>query len=124
MRAWREEQLRAVGWQALFPLWQMDTAATASAFLEAGHQAVLCCVDTTRLDARFSGRAFDAALLADLPAGIDPCGENGEFHTLSFAGPLFATPLALRRGESVLRDGRFQYTDFALANDRPPGDTP
>ena len=66
------------------------------------------------LDRAFAGRDFDASLLADLPAGIDPCGENGEFHTCVYAGPMFAAPLALQRGDTVLRDERFAYTDFLL----------
>jgi len=115
VRTWREAQLAQVGWTGVFPLWGSDTHALARAFIAAGHRARLTCVDTTQLDAGFSGRAYDHALLAALPASVDPCGEHGEFHTLSFAGPLFAAPLALRRGESVLRDERFQYTDFTLA---------
>jgi diphthamide synthase (EF-2-diphthine--ammonia ligase) len=73
---------------------------------------MLCCVDTTQLPADFSGREFDAALLADLPAGVDPCGERGEFHTCVHAGPMFAHPLAVRTGERVLREERFAYTDL------------
>jgi diphthamide synthase (EF-2-diphthine--ammonia ligase) len=72
-------------------------------------------VDTTQLDARFAGRAFDARLLDALPAGVDPCGERGEFHTLVVGGPMFAGPLAVVQGETVLRDGRFAYTDFLPA---------
>ena len=79
-------------------------------------RAHLCCVDTTQLDAAFAGRDFDAGLLAALPADIDPCGERGEFHTCVWDGPMFAAPLALKRGDSVLRDGRFAYTDFLLAS--------
>jgi diphthamide synthase (EF-2-diphthine--ammonia ligase) len=71
-------------------------------------------VDTQQLDGSFSGREYDPSLLHDLPAGVDPCGERGEFHTLSYAGPLFAKPLHLVRGDSRLRDNRFQYTDFTL----------
>jgi diphthamide synthase (EF-2-diphthine--ammonia ligase) len=72
-------------------------------------------VDTQQLDASFSGRAFDAALLADLPPGCDPCGERGEFHTLVHGGPMFAAPLPITRGEQVMRDGRFAYTDYFSA---------
>jgi diphthamide synthase (EF-2-diphthine--ammonia ligase) len=81
---------------------------------------VLTCVDTTQLDGAYSGREYDAALLAELPDGVDPCGERGEFHTLSHGGPLFARDLSLRRSESVLRDDRFRYTDFLLEG-VPPG---
>ena len=75
----------------------------------------LCCVDTQQLDADFSGRAFDADLLAALPPSCDPCGENGEFHTLVWNGPMFTAPVLLQRGESLLREERFAYTDFELA---------
>ena len=81
-----------------------------------GLRTQLCCVDTGQLDAAFSGRAFDDALLAELPPGCDPCGENGEFHTLVHAGPMFERPLRIERGETVLRDDRFAFTDFALAS--------
>ena len=114
VRDYRVRQLGRDNWRALFPLWGEDTAALARRFVSEGHRAMLCCVDTQQLDAGFCGRPFDAALLDDLPAGVDPCGERGEFHTVSYAGPLFRQPLKLRRGESVLRDGRFQFTDFML----------
>src|SRR5699024_3166752 len=116
IRAYRETQLERADWEALFPLWGSDTTALARQFQADGHRAHVVCVDTTQLDAGFSGRAFDAAFLEDLPGSVDPCGENGEFHTLSYAGLLFAQPLKLQRGESVRRDERFQYTDFLLAD--------
>lgn len=112
IRAWREALCARLGWTPHFPLFGSDTAALARTMQQGGLRAHLCCVDTTQLDAAFSGRAFDAALLADLPAGIDPCGERGEFHTCVSAGPMFAAPIALERGQTVLRDGRFAYTDF------------
>ena len=99
----------------MFPLFGSDTGVLAREMIAGGLRASLCCVDTTQLDAGFAGRDFDASLLADLPAGVDPCGENGEFHTCVSAGPMFATPLALERGETVLRDERFAYTDHLLA---------
>ena len=114
VRAWREQMLAPLGWQAVFPLWGEDTAALARRFMTAGHRAVLTCVDTAQLDAGFSGRAFDAALLDALPAGVDACGERGEFHTLCHDGPLFAQPLPIVAGERVLRERRFAYTDFLL----------
>lgn len=114
VRDYRVRQLGRENWRAIFPLWGEDTAALARRFVSEGHRARLCCVDTQQLAADFCGREFDAALLDALPAGVDPCGERGEFHTLSYAGPLFHQPLDLRRGESVLRDDRFQFTDFLL----------
>ncbi len=114
VRSYRETQLDRLGWKGVFPLWQRDTTQTAREFVRHGHRAVLVCVDTTQLDADFCGHEFDLALLAALPPGVDPCGENGEFHTLSFAGPLLRQPLNLQRGESILREARFRYTDFML----------
>ena len=115
IRTWRETLCAERGWTPLFPLFGSDTGRLAREMIEGGLRAHLCCVDTTQLDAAFAGLAFDAALLAELPLGIDPCGERGEFHTCVAAGPMFAAPLALRRGATVLRDGRFAYTDFTLA---------
>lgn len=115
IRAYREALCARLGWTPLFPLFDSDTARLARAMLDGGLRAQLCCVDTQQLDARFSGRAFDTALLDELPAAVDACGENGEFHTCVSAGPMFAAPIALEQGETVLRDGRFSYTDFLLA---------
>jgi uncharacterized protein (TIGR00290 family) len=116
VRDYRVRQLGRENWRAVFPLWGEDTTLLSRRFVSEGHRARLCCVDTQQLDADFCGRDYDAALLDSLPAGVDPCGERGEFHTLSYAGPLFRQPLNLNRGESVLRDGRFQFTDFLLAD--------
>lgn len=115
IRAWREALCARLGWQPLFPLFGADTAALARTMIDGGLRASLCCVDTTQLAGGFSGRAFDAALLAALPPGCDPCGENGEFHTCVQDGPMFAHALNVSRGETLLRDGRFAYTDFLLA---------
>lgn len=116
VRAYRERQLASAGWRGVFPLWGADTQELARRFHARGHRAVLTCVDTEQLDGSFSGREYDPSLLGELPAGVDPCGERGEFHTLSYAGPLFAEPLRLERGASTLRDNRFQYTDFKLSD--------
>ena len=115
IRTWRESLCARLGWTPLFPLFGSDTARLARDMLEGGLRAALCCVDTTQLDADFAGRAFDETLLRDLPAGVDPCGERGEFHTCVSAGPMFAAPITLERGDTVLRDGRFAYTEFTLA---------
>jgi diphthamide synthase (EF-2-diphthine--ammonia ligase) len=116
VRAYRERQLAGAGWRGVFPLWGADTRELARRFHAHGHRAVLTCVDTQQLDGSFSGREYDPSLLGALPAGVDPCGEHGEFHTLSYAGPLFVQPLRLERGASTLRDKRFQYTDFKLSD--------
>lgn len=114
IRAWRVRNLARIGWEAITPLFGHDTARLAREMIDGGLRADLCCVDTQQLDARFAGRAFDAALLDALPAGVDPCGENGEFHTCVRAGPMFDAPLALAQGETTLHDRRFARTDFIL----------
>lgn len=114
IRAWRARNLARIGWEAITPLFGRDTARLAREMIDGGLRAALCCVDTRQLDARFAGRAFDASLLDELPADVDPCGENGEFHTCVWAGPMFDAPLALAQGETTLRDARFACTDFTL----------
>ena len=115
VRRYREEKLASSGLAPLFPLWDIPTRELAREMVAGGLRARIACVDTRVLDARFVGRAFDDSLLDDLPASIDPCGENGEFHTCVHDGPMFRAPLQVREGETVLRDGRFAYTDFTLA---------
>ena len=115
IRAYREALCARLGWTPLFPVFGADTTQLARDMLDGGLRAHVCCVDTQQLDAAFSGRAFDADLLQALPSNVDPCGENGEFHTCVWAGPMFSYPLEVRRGETVLRDDRFAYTDFILA---------
>ena len=112
IRRYREENLARAGLGALFPLWGKDTAALAREFLAAGFRARVTCVDTAQLDGRFAGREYDAAFLSELPAPVDPCGENGEFHTFVFDGPPFRRPVPIRSGETVLRDGRFRFHDL------------
>ncbi len=112
VRAYRETQLRTLGYIPLYPIWGEDTAALARTFIKDGFRAVLTCVDTTQLDAKFVGRAFDEALLNDVPPSVDPCGERGEFHTFVWDGPHMTQPVTIVEGERVLRDGRFQYCDF------------
>jgi uncharacterized protein (TIGR00290 family) len=114
IRAYREQKLAGAGWTAAFPLWGRDTRELAHEFVEAGFEAVLVCVDPAQLDPSFAGRPFDASLLADLPASVDPCGENGEFHTFVHAGPAFDRRIAIKLGEVVMRDG-FAFQDLALA---------
>ncbi len=114
VRAYREQRLRAAGRRGLFPIWGRDTCELARLFIAAGFEATIVCVDPRALDASFSGRRFDARLLADLPAGVDPCGENGEFHTFVHAGPIFAQPIACEPGEVVERGG-FAFCELTPA---------
>ncbi len=107
VRAYREERLAACAMKAVFPLWGRDTAALAREMVASGVRAALTCVDPKQLSPTFAGRTFDAALLAELPSGVDPCGEKGEFHTFAFAGPMFRRPIGVKAGEVVERDGFF-----------------
>ncbi len=113
VRVFREEQMRALGIEARFPLWRKDTPAVAGEFVEGGHRAVLCCIDAQQLDPGFLGREYDAGLLAELPAGVDPCGENGEFHTFVYDGPRFRRPVRFERGRTHVTGGRFHFLDLA-----------
>ena len=117
VRTHREERLAEVEMEAIFPLWGMDTEVLARNFIRRGFRAILTCVDSQMLDGRFAGREFDEQLLADLPANVDPCGENGEFHTFVYAGPLFREPIAHRRGGVVVRDGRFHFCDVEISEE-------
>lgn len=112
VRRYREARLAALGWEGVFPLWGQPTKALAQSFVDRGFEARLVCVDTTTLSASFSGRAYDAALLAELPPNVDPCGEGGEFHTFASYGPGFAAPVEYEVGEVVMREGRFAYCDL------------
>jgi diphthamide synthase (EF-2-diphthine--ammonia ligase) len=111
VRAYREQKLAGSGITPLFPLWQRPTAALAREMIEAGVETYLVCVDLKQLPNSFSGRRFDHALLAELPADADPCGEQGEFHSCVVAGPMFDRRIDVTVGETIERDG-FAYTDL------------
>lgn len=112
LRRYREENLAKIGMQGIFPLWKRDTRELAHTFIKLGFKAVITCVDTQHLGREFAGREFDRQFLSDLPPHIDPCGENGEFHSFVYAGPIFQRPIACRRGPIVLRDNRFHFCDL------------
>jgi uncharacterized protein (TIGR00290 family) len=113
IRAYREQKLAGTGITPLFPLWGRPTLELAHDMIESGFETYIATVDLKKLPAEFAGRKFDAQLLADLPGGIDPCGENGEFHTCVVAGPIFARRLAVTSGERVERDG-YAYCDLVV----------
>ena len=111
VRDYRERQLAGSGLAPVFPLWEIPTAILARDMIDAGLRARLSCIDSRQLDPAFAGREFDRALLADLPPTADPCGENGEFHSFVYAGPMFREPIPIESGEVRNVDG-FIYTDL------------
>jgi uncharacterized protein (TIGR00290 family) len=111
LRVYREKNLARIGMEAAFPIWKRDTRELVREFVRLGFRAIAVCVDPRVLNASFAGRELDASFFADLPPGVDPCGENGEFHTYVFDGPVFKTPIAIRVGEKIMRDG-FCFCDL------------
>ena len=120
VRDYRDRMLAPTSFRGVYPLWQRPTDRLAEEFIAAGFRATLVCTDDTQVDPSFAGRQFDRALLADLPATADPCGENGEFHTFVWDGPIFTRPVPFTRGEIVQRDGRFTYCDLLPINTAAP----
>ncbi|HKN77378.1 MAG TPA: diphthine--ammonia ligase [Candidatus Acidoferrum sp.] len=114
LRAYREKNLARIGMTALFPIWKRDTRELIRAFHSNRFRAVAVCVDSKVLDPSFAGRELDESFFGDLPPHADPCGENGEFHTFVFDGPIFQTPIPVRTGEIVNRDG-FVFCDLLSA---------
>ena len=112
IRAWREDKMKGTGLDALFPLWGTNTSELADRFVREGFRAVVTCVDTTRADRSLVGREMDAAFFAELPDDVDPCGENGEFHSFCYDGPVFRHPVSWGRGDFSLRDDRFYSLDL------------
>jgi len=111
LKKYREDKLAQVRMDAVFPIWKRDTKEMSQTFINLGFRAVITCVDTEALDGEFSGREYDESFLADLPENVDPCGENGEFHSFVYDGPVFREPVKWSRGEVVLREGRFCFCD-------------
>jgi uncharacterized protein (TIGR00290 family) len=118
IRAYREAKLAGTGITPVFPLWERPTLALAHAMVASGFETYLATVDLKKLPAEFAGRKFDSELLTDFPEGIDPCGENGEFHTCVVAGPIFKRRLSVVTGERVERDG-YGYCDLILSPSSP-----
>lgn len=117
LRAWREANLAKVGMRGVFPIWKRDTKIMAREVIQLGYRAYISCAEAT-IGPRFAGRLYDWEFLRELPLGVDPCGENGEFHSFVFDGPIFKRPVRVRVGEIVTRDGRF-YADLLLETSHP-----
>jgi uncharacterized protein (TIGR00290 family) len=112
LKDYREKKLAEVGMTAVFPLWKLDTLELARSFMAQGFRAVIACVDSQALGGEFSGRLYDEQFLSDLPPHVDPCGENGEFHSFVFDGPLFCKPVRFEKGEIVVRENRFHFCEL------------
>jgi len=112
LKVYREKRLAEVGLNAVFPLWKRDTKVLSQEFIRLGFKAVVTCVDSQVLDGRFSGRDYDEQFLSELPAQIDPCGENGEFHSFVYDGPIFKEPVRFNKGGVVIRDKRFHFCEL------------
>jgi uncharacterized protein (TIGR00290 family) len=119
LRAYRERNLAKLEMTGVFPIWGRDTRQLVGDFEDLGFRAVLCCVEGAKLDISLVGRSLDRRLLADLPPEVDPAGENGEYHSFVYAGPIFQRPVSIAAGEVVTRDNR-HYIDLVLARDRRP----
>ena len=115
VRDYRDRLLAPTAFGSMYPLWDEPTRALAERFITDRFSATLVCTDDSRVDPSFAGRPFDASLLRDLPAGTDPCGENGEFHTFVHDGPIFASAIPIVKGEVITREGRFTYCDLLPA---------
>ena len=115
VREYRDRLLDSTKFSGIYPLWNEPTSDLAERFIDAGFEATLVCTDNTQVAPRFAGRRFDRALLSELPAEVDPCGENGEFHTFVHGGPLFLSAVQVISGDTVEREGRFTYHDLLPA---------
>lgn len=115
LREYREKNLARLGMKGVFPLWKKDTSELIRSFIAMGFKAVTACVDTHALDGRMVGRYIDPQFMTDFPATADICGENGEYHSFVYDGPIFSYPVTFTLGETVLRDNRFYYRDLIPA---------
>jgi uncharacterized protein (TIGR00290 family) len=121
VRAYREKQMKGTGLQPVFPVWGLPTRALAEEMIASGTRAKLTCIDTAKLDRSFAGREFDEALLAELPEGVDPCGERGEFHSFVYAGPMLNAVLPVSVGENIVRD-QFVFADLISGSGHDSGE--
>src|SRR5262245_61139851 len=114
IRAYRENFLKRIGMKGVFPLWKKNTTALAKQFIDSGFRAIIICVDTQKMLQDFAGCEFNYELLNALPKNVDPCGENGEFHTFVYDGPIFKEPLKIETGKKYMQQDRFYYCDLLI----------
>jgi len=114
VRRYRDENLNKLGMKGIYPLWKLGTTDLAHGFIDLGFKAIITCVDSNMLDRKFVGKLFDEQFLSELPPKVDPLGENGEFHSFVYEGPIFRGRISYARGEVILRDNRFYYCDLVL----------
>jgi uncharacterized protein (TIGR00290 family) len=112
LREYRENKLNTIGMKGIFPIWKIDTAVLAHKFIESNFKAIITCIDTKYLDKKYIGMTFDKQFLTSLPNAVDPCGENGEFHSFVYDGPIFNKEIPHTKGEAVLRENRFYFYDL------------
>jgi uncharacterized protein (TIGR00290 family) len=112
LREYRESNLAKIGMKGVFPLWKKDTRKLAHSHISLGFKAIITCVDTNALDGRFVGKVIDEQFLSELPETVDPCGENGEYHSFVYDGPIFKGSVSFKLGEIVLRENHFCYCDL------------
>jgi len=112
LRKYREDNLSKIGMKAIFPIWKRNTVGLAHGFIDLGFKAVITCVDSNVLNKAFVGRLYDQQFLSELPSTVDPCGENGEFHSFVYDGPIFEKRVSYTKGEIVFRDNRYWYCDL------------
>jgi len=112
LRKHREDSLAKIGMKAIFPIWKRDTVELAHEFIDLGFKAIITCIDSNVLDKAFVGRLYNQQFLSDLPSTVDPCGENGEFHSFVYDGPMFQKEVPYTKGETVYRDNRYWYCDL------------
>jgi uncharacterized protein (TIGR00290 family) len=112
LKKYRESNLAKIGLKGIFPLWKQTSYILAKKFIDLKFKAIITCVDSEKLDAKFCGREYDAGFIAELPKDVDTCGENGEFHSFTYAGPIFKQELKFQKGPIVIRDDRFHFCDL------------
>jgi uncharacterized protein (TIGR00290 family) len=123
LREYRENNLSKIGMKGIFPIWKMDTSTLARNFIDWGFKAVITCIDSNILDKTFIGKSFDENFLTELPSAVDPCGENGEFHSFVYDGPIFQYKIPHKTGQIVLRDNRFYFCDLLPTKNRHESET-